>query len=323
MSDRRVFVSRELPGDALKRLAEHCDLDVWPGPGAPSAQQLRARCSQANGLLCMLTDAVDAGFLRACAQLRVVSSMSVGLDHVDLAAALARGVAVGHTPGVLVETTADLAFGLLLSTARRIPEAERFVRDGEWTRERRWEPDMLLGRDVAGATLGVIGLGSIGLAVCRRARGFGMRVLGWNRTPRAADGVEPTAFPTLLAESDFISIHVALTPETRAMIGAGEIAEMKSGAVLINTARGGIVDETALAEALGQGHLGAAGLDVFEHEPLPPQSPLFGAPNLVLLPHVGSASHATRERMAELAVENLLAGLEGRSLPHDGLASHD
>lgn len=321
MTDRRVFVTRPLPGRALERLASQVRAEVWRGPGGPSPGALIAGCRDAEGLLCMLTDAIDAELLARSPRLRVVSSMSVGLDHVDLAAARARGVRVGFTPGVLVETTADLAFGLLLATARRIPEAERFLRAGHWTPQRRWEPDLLLGRDVAGATLGVIGLGAIGRAVCRRAAGFDMRVLGWNRTPRAVPGAEPAALGELLDASDFVSVHVALNDETRGLIGAAELARMKPDAILINTARGGVVDEAALAEALRAGRLGGAGLDVFEREPLAADSPLLEAPRLVALPHIGSASHATRARMAELAVDNLLAGIDGRPLPHDGLAA--
>lgn len=317
MSTRpRVFATRSLPGRALERLGNAVELDVWPGPGAPEAEILAARCAGVEGLLCMLSDRVDRALLAMCPQLRVISSFSVGVDHIDLDAARQRGIPVGHTPGVLTESTADLAFALLLAASRRLGEAERFVRDGEWTPERRWEPDMLLGRDLHGGTLGVIGLGAIGLAVARRAAGFGMTVLGWNRSPRLASGVTPVSLDRLLTESDFVSVHVALTPETRGMIGARALRRMKPGAVLVNTARGGIVDEPALAEALASGRLAAAGLDVFDEEPLGPDSPLRGLANVVLLPHIGSATVATRQAMAELAVDNLLAGLEGRPLLH-------
>jgi glyoxylate reductase len=242
----------------------------------------------------------------------------VGVDHIDLAAATARGVPVGHTPGVLTETTADLTFALLLAAARRIPEADRCVRAGDWRPERVWEPDLLLGRDVHGANLGVVGLGGIGRAVARRGRGFGMRVLAWSRTRRSLgdlDGrVELVSLPELLAQADFVSVHVALAPETRGLLDAGAIGAMKPGAILVNTARGGIVDEAALAEALRTGRLAAAGLDVFECEPLERASPLLGLPNVVLTPHIGSASRATRTRMAERAAENLVAALAGRRM---------
>jgi glyoxylate reductase len=216
---------------------------------------------------------------------------------------------------VLTETTAELTFALLLAAARRIPEADRFVREGHWTPARSWEPDLLLGRDLQGAGLGIVGLGAVGRAVARRATGFGMRVLGWSRSPGEVPGIERLALPDLLSASDFLSIHVALTPETRGLVGAEEIARMPRGAILVNTARGGIVDETALAGALESGQLAAAALDVFENEPLPTASPLRSAPNLILAPHIGSASIATRSRMADLSVENLLAGLRGRPMP--------
>jgi glyoxylate reductase len=217
---------------------------------------------------------------------------------------------------VLVETTADLAFALLLAAARRIPEADRFVRAGSWGSVSGWDPELLLGRDLHGATLGIVGLGAIGRAVARRARGFGMRVLGWNRSGRRAADVEALPLDALLEGSDFVSIHVALSTETRGLIDAAALARLRPGAILVNTARGGIVDESALAAALTNGGLAAAALDVFEDEPLDRNSPLLTAPNLVLTPHIGSASIATRTRMADLAVENLLAGLAGRPLPH-------
>jgi len=312
----RVFATRALPGEGLARLAERVDLDLWPGPGAPPPEALAERVADAEGLLCLLTDRIDAALLARAPRLRVVSSCSVGLDHVDLAAAARRGIAVGFTPGVLAETTADLAFGLLLAAARRIPEADRFVRAGLWTSERRWEPELLLGIDVHGATLGVVGLGAIGRAVARRASGFGMRVLGWSRSGRPFPGVEVVTLERLLETSRFVSIHLARTPETLGLLDARALARLPEGAVLVNASRGGIVDEDALAEALRSGRLFAAGLDVYAREPLPSTSPLLDLPNVVLTPHIGSASVATRIRMADLAVENLLAGLEGRPLPH-------
>lgn len=312
----RVFATRHLPGGALERLAERAEVEIWPGPAAPSPEALLAGARDADGLLCLLSDRIDAELLGNCQQLRVVSSCSVGVDHIDLEAASARGIPVGFTPGVLVETTADLTFGLLLAAGRRIPEADRFVREGRWTREQGWNPELLLGRDLRGATLGIIGLGAIGRAVARRASGFDMRVLGWTRSGRAVPGVETVALDALLERSDFLSIHVASAPETRNLIATAAFARMKPGAVLVNAARGGVVDEDALVAALTSGRLAAAALDVYASEPLDPGSPLFDAPNLVLTPHIGSASIATRTRMADLAAENLLAGLEGRPLPH-------
>lgn len=320
MTRPAVYATRALPGSAFTALADHVALRVWPGPGAPPPDVLHREAGRAEGLLCLLTDRIDRTLMTASPHLRVVSSYSVGLDHVDLAAARERGIRVGHTPGVLTETTADLAFALLLAAARRIPEADRFVREGRWTPARRWEPNLLLGRDLHGATLGVVGLGAIGRAVARRAQGFGMRVLGWSRSERAVEAVTRAPLDALLAESDFVSLHVALAPETRGLLDAAALSQMKRGAILVNTTRGGVVDETALAAALRDGRLAAAGLDVFEEEPLPEASPLRALPNVVLLPHIGSASIATRSRMAELAVANLLAGLAGLALPHEAPA---
>ncbi len=312
----RVFVTRSLPGDALDVLAERARVEVWPGPGQPGPAALAAGAAPCEGLLCLLTDRIDRPLLKACPRLRVVSSCSVGVDHIDLAAATERGIPVGHTPGVLTETTADLAFALLLAAARRVAEADRFVRGGEWTPERRWEPEMLLGRDVHRATLGVVGLGAVGRAVARRAQGFGMTVLGWSRTTSPIEGIEWVDFTTLLRRARFVTIHLVLTPETRGLIDREALARMRRGAVLVNTSRGEIVDEDALADALRSGRIAAAGLDVFATEPLAKGSPLLELPNVVLSPHIGSASAETRARMAELSVENLLAGLEGRALPH-------
>jgi glyoxylate reductase len=312
----RVVATRQLPGSALAELAEQVDLTVWNGPGAPAPKDLQRLAAGAEGLLCLLTDRVDGALLSACPGLRVVSSVSVGLDHVDLAEATRRGIPVGNTPGVLTDATADLAFGLLLAAARRIPEADRFVRDGRWTAERTWEPDLLLGRELTGATLGLVGLGAIGQAMARRARGFGMELVGWTRSGRAPAGVRSLTLDEVLERADFLSIHVALAPETHGLIGAPQLAQMPRGAILINTSRGGIVDEGALAAALGSGQLAAAALDVFASEPLAGGSPLLDAPNLVVAPHIGSATRTTRERMVSLAVANLLAGLAGEPLPH-------
>ncbi len=309
----RVFATRALPGRGLETLGREVELELWPGPGAPPREALLAGTARADGLLCLLTDPVDAELLAHAPRLRAVSSCSVGLDHVDLAAATARRIPVGHTPGVLTDTTAELAIALLLAAARRVVEADRFVRAGQW---REWSPDLLLGRDLSGSTLGVIGLGAIGRAVAARARALGMRVIGWNRTPRPTPEIECVPLPELLAGSDFVSVHVALVPATRGLLDAAALARMRPGAVLVNVARGGIVDEAALAAALGSGRLAGAALDVFASEPLPASSPLLAAPNLVLTPHIGSASVRTRLRMAELAVENLLAGLRGARMPH-------
>jgi glyoxylate reductase len=313
----RVFVTRALPGEALDRLATVADVDLWPGALPPLYDDLRAHAATADGIITLLTDRIDAELIAAAPQLRVISNVAVGYDNVDVSAATACGIAVGHTPGILTETTADLAFALLLATARRVVEADRFVRDGRW---QTWDPQLLLGHDVHGATLGIVGFGKIGRAVARRAAGFGMRVVYATRgDPRDADAVtrgEQLPLEALLPSSDFVSLHVPLTPQTVRLIAERQLRAMKPSAILINTARGAVVDQSALVRALHEGWIAGAGLDVMEEEPLPPRHALLAAPNVVLLPHIGSASHATRERMASMAVDNCIAGLRGEPLPH-------
>lgn len=298
-----VFVTRRLPGTALKRLAAEHEVDVWPERTPPSPDVLRERAAHVDGLLALLTDLIDAALIESCPNLRVISNYAVGSDNVDLEAAAARGIPVGITPDVLTEATADLAFAGLLAAARRLPEALAAVREGRW---QTWEPDWLLGHDVHGATLGIVGYGRIGRAVARRAHGFSMRILATPRVP----------LDELLAQSDAVTLHVPLTSETRHLIDADALARMKPTAILVNTARGGVVDQQALARALHRGEIAGAALDVTDPEPLPPDHPLLEAPSLLVLPHIGSATHTARERMADLAVDNLLAGLAGAPLPH-------
>ena len=321
----RVFVTRELPGSGFADLRADAryDLDVWPGEFPPTREALLEQIRGVEGLLCLITDRIDEQALDcAGAQLRVVSQMAVGVDNIDLDACASRGIAVGNTPGVLTETTADLAWALILSSARRVVEAAEYVKRGDW---RTWSPTQMAGIDVHGGTLGVIGFGAIGQAVARRAQGFGMRILYWNRTPRqreaAALGAEPRSFDDLLRESDFVSINVALTEQTRSLIDRRALELMRPDAFLINTARGPIVNETALIEALRGGQIRGAGLDVTAVEPLAVDSPLLEMDNVVVLPHIGSASLATRGRMADMAVANLRAGLAGQPLPNAVAAS--
>ena len=313
---RKLFVSHQLPGEQFHQLAQYCDMNVWMGPNLISAEGLREELAACQGVLCLLTDSIDRALLDSLPDLEFVSSMSVGVDHVDVQALTERGIPLGHTPGVLVETTADAAFALLLAAARRVVEADRYVRKGQWRPENAWSPEFFIGKDVSGATLGIIGLGEIGQAVARRAAGFGMRVLGWNRSDREVDGVETVSLDELLLRSDFVSVNVALSDDTRNLLDEARIAKMKPGAVLVNTARGGIVDEQALAEALSGGHLYAAGIDVFAREPVEMDNPLLSLPNVVALPHIGSATILTRGRMADLAVENAMAALKGNQMPH-------
>ncbi len=311
------FVTRRLPGPALDRLAEAHAVDVWPGRLPPSYEELRGRTAGADGLLSLLTDRVDAELINGSPSLRAVANYAVGYDNVDLVAAQARGIPVGNTPDVLTDATADLAFALLLAAARRLPEAIASVRGGDWLT---WEPAEHLGYAVHGATLGIVGLGRIGRAVARRAEGFDMLVLhsgsALDGSGAGAPGNGATALNELLERSDFVSIHCPLTPVTHHLIGAPALARMRPTAILINTARGPIVDQVALRRALGEGTIAGAALDVTDPEPLAPDDPLLSSPNLIVAPHIGSATHRAREQMATLAVQNLLAALAGRPMPH-------
>ena len=297
------FVTRALAGDALGRLAAEHDVEVWPERTPPPAEKLRAAAADSDALLTLLTDRVDGALLEAAPSLRAVANYAVGTDNVDLDAATARGIPVGNTPGVLTETTADLAFALLMAGARRITEAERSVRAGDWPT---WEPAAFLGADVHGATLGIVGFGRIGQAVARRAGGFGIEVLH----------TRDTELDDLLRRSDFVSLHTPLTPATRGLVGTRELALMQPHAVLVNTARGEIVDTDALVDALEGGQIGGAALDVTDPEPLPPDHPLLRAPGVTVVPHIGSASTRARAAMADMAVDNLLAALAGERMPH-------
>lgn len=316
----RVFVTRVLPGNGFAELLEDqaFDLDVWPVDFPPTRDELLEHVVGVDALVCLITDTIDSAVLDAAGeQLKVVSQMAVGVDNVDVAACSARGIPVGNTPGVLTETTADMAWALILSSARRVVEAAEYVKDGEW---KTWTPTQMAGVDVFGSTLGIVGFGAIGQAIARRAQGFGMRVLCWNRTPRpeeaAAVGAEQCGFDDVLSQSDFVCVSIALTDDTRNLIDARAFELMKPGAILVNTARGPIVDEAALVSALEAGQIGGAGLDVTAIEPLSMDSPLLTMRNVVVLPHIGSASMATRGKMADIAVANLRAGLAGEPLPH-------
>lgn len=312
----KVFVTRLLPEQAMARLKSECDANIWNGDLPPSRQALQESVRDAEGLLCLLTDKIDSELLSDAPKLRVISNMAVGFDNIDVAAAAARGIKVGYTPGVLTETTADFAFALMLSAARRVAEADSYVRAGKW---KTWGPMTLLGQDIYGSTLGIIGLGRIGAAVARRAEGFNMKIVYYDVFRQSELekelGIEYVPLDKLLSISDFISVHVNLNTETFHLIGEKEFQKMKRNAVLVNTARGPIVDNMALYEALKEKRIFAAGLDVTEPEPLPPDHPLLSLENFVVAPHIASASYVTRGKMAEIAVDNLLAGLKGEPLP--------
>jgi glyoxylate reductase len=331
-----VFVTRRLPGGALDRLAAAHDVEVWPERLPPGRDELLSRAKELEGLLSLLTDSVDAELIGAAPRLEAISNYAVGVDNVDLEAAAARGIQVGNTPGVLTDTTADLAVALMLGISRQLVEGDAYVRRGEW---RTWEPDLLLGHDLHGATVGIVGFGRIGQAVARRLEGFGCESLSTRRAVREGAGAvregagsaRTGAIPSrrtgairnlgvpleeLLDRSDFVTLHTPLTAETRGLIGDEALSRMKPTAYLVNTARGPIVDSAALGRALRAGRIAGAALDVTDPEPLPAGDPLLDAPNLLVLPHLGSATYATRERMADMAVDNLLAGLAGEPMPH-------
>ncbi len=286
---------------------------MWPEERPPTTEELATLAAPCTGLLTMLTERVDAALLERCPALRVVANMAVGYDNVDVEAATSRGVLVTNTPGVLTEATADLTFALLLAAARRLSEGAAAVREGRWGP---WHPGWLLGRELHGATLGIVGPGRIGAAVARRAQGFGMTVLYHGRREAPGFPGRRASWGELLAAADVVSAHVPLTAETERMFDAAAFAAMKRGAIFVNTARGGVVDQAALREALVSGQLGAAALDVTTPEPLPSDHPLLAAPNLLVLPHLGSATGEARARMAELAVDGLLAALRGERPQH-------
>jgi glyoxylate reductase len=301
-----VFVARKLEGEALARLEEagHA-VTVWPGNLPPHPTELRDAVADTEGLLTTLTERVDQALLDAAPRLKVIANYAIGFDNINMEATTARAIAVGVTPDVLTDATADLAFALLLAAARRLPEAAAAVKDGRW---RTFETQGWLGADVAGQTIAIVGgAGRIGSAVARRAEGFGMTIIVVGRDDDLHQALQ---------QADFVSLHAPLTPQTRHMIDAAALAAFKPGAILVNTGRGGLVDQHALAQALHSGHLQAAALDVTDPEPLPPTDPLLQAPNVLVLPHIGSATHTARAKMTALAVDNLLAGLDGRPLPH-------
>jgi len=317
MSKPKVFVTRIIPEKGLDLIREFCEMDLWQDELPPTRDELLKRVHGVDGLLCLLTDRVDGEVMDVAGkQLKVISNHAVGFDNIDIPAATARGIPVGNTPDVLTDATADFAFALLMAVGRRIPEAERYVHAGKW---KTWGPKLLLGVDIKGATLGLIGFGRIGQAMARRAAGFDMRViyydpkevkLGQNLKPERVD------FETLLKESDFISIHTPLTSDTRHLIDELAFSKMKSNAVLINTARGPVVDSDALYEALKAKRIFGAGLDVTEPEPIPPNSPLLRLDNVVIVPHIASASITSRDQMSLMAAQNLIAGLKGERLPN-------
>lgn len=312
-----VAITRPIPEAGIALLRDHCEIRQWEDELPPSSEELDNLLNGVDGALTLLTDRIDGSLLDRHPSLRVVSNFAVGYDNVDVEAATTHGVAVCNTPGVLTETTAEMSFALLMAAARRIPEGVDYVRDGKW---KTWGPLLLLGQDVHGATLGIVGFGRIGREVARMATGFNMRLLAWDRSPETKDtqglDIEFVDFDTVLKESDFLSLHVALAPETHHLIGGRELGLMKKTAILINAARGPVVDTDALVTALREGEIFAAGLDVTDPEPLPADHPLVSLPNCIVVPHIASATVSSRDNMATLAARNLLAVLNGDRPEH-------
>lgn len=313
----KVFVTRQIPEPGLDLLRQVAEVKVWPEELPPPRETLLREVKDCDALVSLLTDRIDGELLDQAPKLKVVANYAVGYDNMDISAATQRGVLLTNTPGVLTDTTADLAFTLILAAGRRIVEANRYVMAGKW---KTWGPTLLLGQDIHGATLGLVGLGRIGSAVARRAQGFNMKVLYYS-VPRNEEmekelGVEYVSFDELLSQSDFISIHVPLTPDTRHLFNAEAFSKMKPTAVLVNTARGPIVDEAALYNALKSGQIAAAGLDVMDPEPPKADNPLLKLDNVTIVPHIASASIATRTRMATMAAENVVAALKGQIPPN-------
>jgi len=318
MTKPRIFVTRLIPEKGMTMVRQEGDVEVWKDPLPPPYETLVQKVKGIDALLCLLTDKIDGNLIAAIGpQVKVISQMAVGYDNIDIAAASARGIPVGNTPGVLTDTTADFAWALLMSAARRVVEGDKFARAGKW---KTWGPIDFLGPDVTGATLGIVGFGRIGQGLAKRAQGFDMRILYFDkkRNPEAERKyrAQYADLKTLLGEADFVSLHTTLSRETYHLMDDARFKMMKPGGVLINTARGPVVDPEALHRALSSGTIAYAAIDVTEPEPIRPDDPLLTLDNIVIAPHIASASFQTRTRMAEMAAANLIAGLKGEHLPN-------
>ena len=318
MPKPRIFMTRAIAPAAIERLSAQTDLEVWPHEAPPPYEILIDRVQNATGIVSLLTDRIDAGLIAAAGpDFRVIAQMAVGFDNIDVAAATARGIPVGHTPGVLTETTADFAWTLLMATARRVVEAHNEVQQSIW---RPWGPDVLTGQDIFGATLGLVGFGRIGQAMAKRAQGFDMPILyhDLQRFPEAEKslGAQFVSLEELLERADFVSLHTFMSPQNKFMMGKSQFGQMKPNAIFINTARGGLVDPDALLWAVRERKIAGAGLDVFETEPIPEGHPLLNEPSVIITPHIASASKNTRARMALMAAENIIAAIEGKRIPY-------
>ena len=315
---QRVFVTRKIPDEGLKMITEKFDTTVWPSQEPPSIQEIIQNAEDCDGLVTLLSDSIGPDVINKLPKLRVIAQYAVGYDNIDVSLATKRKIAVTNTPGVLTETTADLTWALLMAASRRIVEADRYIRDKKW--DVAWGPELLLGSDIYGATLGIVGMGRIGQSVARRASGFNMKILYYSRTQNQNIENELDAkhvdLHTLLRESDIVTLHIPLNSETHHLISITEFEMMKENSILVNTSRGKVVDESALYTALKEGHIGSAGLDVFQEEPISKNSPLLDLENVVIVPHIGSASKNTRATMSRMCAENLIAALDGNMPPN-------
>ncbi len=319
MSKPKVFITRRISQEALDKIKITADIDLWEGEMPPTQRDLLNHVRNMEGIVSLLTDKIDAQVMDSSPNLRIISNMAVGYDNIDIPAATQRGIAVGYTPGVLTETTADFTFALILAAGRRLVEADRYTRKGNW---KTWGPAVLLGRDIHHASLGIIGCGRIGLEVAKRAKGFEMKVFYFDKIRMPVEDEEKYSLEfvsdlnVLLGKADFITLHVPLNKETNHLIGKNEFSKMKPTAVLINTSRGPVIDNDALYQALCTRQIFAAALDVTEIEPISPGSPLLSLDNLIIAPHIASASVDTRNKMALMAADNLIAGLSGDTVPN-------
>ena len=319
MAKPKVYITRQIAQKALDMIAQVTEMKVWSEKLPPPREVLLAEAQNVDGMLTLLTDKIDAALMEAAPRLKVISNLAVGYDNIDVPEATRHGIVVGNTPEVLNETTADFAFALLMAAARRVAEADAFTRKGRW---KTWEPMVMLGQDIHHATLGIVGLGRIGMEIAKRAKGFNMKVLYYDAIRRSEEeerqlGIEHVPeLSTLLSRSDFISLHTPLTPQTHHLIGAAQFALMKPTAILVNTSRGPVVDQKALYEALKSRQIFAAAIDVTEVEPIPLDDPLLTLDNIIVCPHIASASVITRTNMATMAAENLIAGLSGQIPPN-------
>jgi glyoxylate reductase len=314
----KVFITRKIPESGINMLREHCDVTIHPTEEHVKSDVLLQQVPDVDGIICLPGDTIDKSLMEVASRLKVISTFSVGFEHIDVKEATKRGIYIGYTPGILTDATADLAFALLLSMARKIPQSDRFIRNGGW--KATGSPLHLFGTSVCGATIGIVGFGRIGKAVAERAKGFNMKVLYTDNTRLVTDeekwlGVEYRSLDDLLRESDFISIHTPLTPDTHHLINVAKLKLMKPSAILVNTARGSVIDEEAVVIALEEHWIAGVGLDVFEKEPIDPKNPLLDLDNAVLVPHMGSATTQTRSKMSETAARNLLAVLRGTPPP--------